>query len=91
MRNKLVVELCMGSSCFARGNSSVLSELENFIEENALEDKVELAGHLCLSGCSSGPHLIIGGRNYSGIADPEAVLDILRRSLEAAGVEPDIH
>ena len=28
------VELCMGSSCFARGNSSVLSAIENYINEN---------------------------------------------------------
>ena len=91
MRDKLVVELCMGSSCFARGNSSTLGELENFIERNALEDKVELVGHLCLSGCSSGPHIIIGGQNISGVSDPAAVLDLLRRKLEASGAQSDIH
>lgn len=90
MRTKLVVELCLGSSCFARGNSYALAALEDYIEERSLEDRVELKGHLCLSACKSGPHLIIGGRSYPGITDPAAVIDLLRLSLEDAD-ESDIH
>lgn len=81
----------MGSSCFARGNSYTLAALEDFIEENSLEDRVELEGHLCLSGCSSGPHLIIGGRSYPGITDPAVVIDLLRLSLEEFDAQSDIH
>ena len=64
--NKLRVELCMGSSCFARGNSGILSDLEGFISENGLEDRVELEGHLCLGKCNSGPHITIGDKEFSG-------------------------
>jgi NADH:ubiquinone oxidoreductase subunit E len=38
------VELCLGSSCFARGNSQALSMLEAYIKEHHLEDKVRLVG-----------------------------------------------
>ena len=41
--NIIKVELCMGSSCFARGNSSILTAIESFINENDLADRIELA------------------------------------------------
>ena len=75
--NKLKVELCMGSSCFARGNSGILSDLEGFISENGLEDRVELEGHLCLGKCNSGPHITIG--------------DIVRKALEEIDAESNLH
>ena len=61
-KEKLRVELCMGSSCFARGNSSTLMGLEGFVEENGLSDRVDLEGHLCLGKCNTGPHLKIGDK-----------------------------
>ena len=75
------VELCMGSSCFARGNSSVLSAIENFINENNLEDRVELEGHLCLGRCNTGPHVAINGKEYSEL-DEDNVIDLLKKELE---------
>ena len=77
---KITVELCMGSSCFARGNSSSLSEIENYLEENGLESKVELEGHLCLGKCNSGPHIRIDGAEYSAIS-PDCVIDLIREAL----------
>ena len=80
---KITVELCMGSSCFARGNSSSLSEIENFLEENGLESKVDLEGHLCLGKCNSGPHIRIDGVEYSAIS-PDCVIDLIREALNNA-------
>ncbi|MDY5930421.1 MAG: NAD(P)H-dependent oxidoreductase subunit E [Candidatus Ornithospirochaeta sp.] len=75
------VDLCMGSSCFARGNSSALTDIEAYLEENGLSDRVELEGHLCLGKCNSGPHVRIGDKEYSGI-DPDCVVDLIRKALE---------
>ncbi len=74
------IELCMGSSCFARGNSGILTAIENYIEENGLEDKVELEGHLCLGRCNNGPHIAINGKEYSAL-DAENVVDLIRKEL----------
>ena len=90
-KEKLVVELCMGSSCFARGNSGILMGLEQYIEENGLSDKVELEGHLCLGKCSTGPHMRIGNREFQGISDPDAAADLIRAALEGSDAESDIH
>ena len=79
--DRIKIELCMGSSCFARGNSSVLMAIENFIEENDLSDRIELEGHLCLGSCKSGPHVTIDGKEYSGLTD-DKVIALLREMLE---------
>ncbi len=89
--NKLKVELCMGSSCFARGNSGILSDLEGYISENGLEDRVELEGHLCLGKCNSGPHIMIGDKEFSGISDSSCVIDLVRKALEENDAESDLH
>ncbi|HIV98979.1 MAG TPA: NAD(P)H-dependent oxidoreductase subunit E [Candidatus Ornithospirochaeta avicola] len=71
----------MGSSCFARGNSQVLSAIEGYISENNLEDRVEFEGHLCLGRCNSGPHVSINGKEYSAL-DADCIIDLLKAELE---------
>lgn len=79
---KIAVELCLGSSCFARGNARTLALLEDFIADNGLDGQVELVGHLCLGACSGGPNIRIGQTTHSGLA-PECVLDLVREALAA--------
>ena len=82
MAENITVEICMGSSCFARGNSENLQAIEAYLTENGLEDRVELIGHLCLGMCKEGPNLRIAGKDYSGIG-PNCVVDVLKAELEA--------
>lgn len=81
---KLVVELCMGSSCFARGNAQTLAALETFLKDEGLGELVELVGHLCLGSCSKGPNLRIGETTYSGL-DTGSVIDLVRSALKERG------
>ena len=78
--DKLVVELCLGSSCFARGNSQTLQALEAYLKEEGLSNQDELAGHLCLGNCSKGPNLRIDNETYSGL-DTASVLELVKREL----------
>ncbi len=82
-KGTIAVELCMGSSCFARGNNNALAYLEAFIEENGLSDRIDLEGHLCMGACNDGPHINVNGKEYSGITDPDCIIDIIRKALEA--------
>ncbi|HKM05640.1 MAG TPA: (2Fe-2S) ferredoxin domain-containing protein [Sphaerochaeta sp.] len=84
--DRITVELCMGSSCFARGNAQTLAQLETYIAEKKLEDRVELIGHLCLGACSIGPNVRIGEVTHSGVSS-ECVVDLLREALESQGGE----
>lgn len=42
-----VIKVCMGSSCFARGNAKNLQLIQNFLEQNEIEAEVELTGLRC--------------------------------------------
>lgn len=81
MAKKITVELCMGSSCFARGNSGVLQAIESYLTENDLLDSVDLVGHLCLGKCNQGPNMRIDGVDYSGLSTDEA-LEYVIKALE---------
>lgn len=77
----ITVELCLGSSCFARGNSQALSMLEAYIKEHHLEDKVRLVGHLCDNACSIGPNVTIDGVQYHGVK-ADVMEDLIETALQ---------
>lgn len=81
MDNRLVVSLCMGSSCFTRGNNRGITLLQKYIESNGLEDRVLLKGHLCEEKCQIGPIMKVGDTLYEGV-DMRAVIDILLHHLQ---------
>jgi NADH:ubiquinone oxidoreductase subunit E len=61
------ITVCMGSSCFARGNQENLAFIEAFIQEHNLEADVDLAGKRCENKCAQGPNVIINGTEYNGV------------------------
>ena len=83
MGEKLEVALCMGSSCFARGNNKLLEMLEDLIKARGWEERVSLSGLRCQNLCSEGPNLTIDGKLYQRL-DEGAFLDILESRLGGA-------
>lgn len=78
------IEVCMGSSCHAKGAGSVLNLLKDAIASNKLEDKVELAGSICLGHCKeSGANLKIDGEVVTGITK-ENFYDFFNTKIIAA-------
>ena len=76
--------MCMGSSCFARGNALVLEQLEPLlIGEKDIE--VELSGHLCLSECSHGPNIRINGKLYQNLSATEVLTIIKKHNGDTKG------
>ena len=78
----LRIQLCMGSSCFSRGNGRSLRILQAYVQENDLDVKIDLRGSLCTDSCDTGPHLSIGSKCYSQV-DASTVLDLLKHHIEA--------
>lgn len=76
MSSKTEIVVCMGSSCFARGNAQNLEFIENYIKENDLDASVELAGSRCEGKCAGGPNIIVDGIEY-GCVDEEKIKEIL--------------
>ncbi len=55
--NDNVIKICMGSSCFARGNKENLETIKGFLKEHNIEAEVILTGNLCSEKCNTGPNL----------------------------------
>jgi len=64
---KAEIKICMGSSCFARGNDKNLEYIENFIKENNLDAQLELYGARCENLCSDGPSIVINEKRYEKV------------------------
>lgn len=75
------ITICMGSSCFSRGNSAIAQMVQEFIINNNLEDKVEVRGCLCEGECREGPNIRIDGKLYSNVS-PGSLEDLLKMNLE---------
>ena len=75
-----IITVCMGSSCFSRGNSSNAEIIQDFIQKNNLEGKVKVAGCLCEGECKSGPNIKINGKLFTDVS-PEGLEILLRHEL----------
>ena len=62
MAVKFEMEICLGSSCFSRGNREVVQFIRDYLRKNHLDDKVVFRGARCLGRCSNGPNLVINGK-----------------------------
>ena len=58
-----VVEIvvCMGSSCFARGNAENLAVMNGHVQSHGLNVSIRLTGRLCQDKCKQGPNIMIDG------------------------------
>jgi NADH:ubiquinone oxidoreductase subunit E len=76
------IVICMGSSCFSRGNRKNLELIERFLAEHALTGQVILTGSRCEDQCCSGPNIKIDDRLHGGIDEAE-LTTLLKRQLAA--------
>lgn len=77
----LCIQLCMGSSCFSRGNGRSLEILQEHIQRNELPVEIDLRGSLCEDCCSVGPNIVIDGTRYEQVV-PSTILDLLKHHLD---------
>ena len=83
MSKVVEISLCMGSSCFARGNNRLLEALEELIEKNHWQEQVSISGARCENRCGAGPNLTVDGELYQGL-DAGALTDLLEEKLGAS-------
>ena len=80
MKPKIVI--CLGSSCFARGNEKNVSLCEEFLAARGLRDEVdvELGASLCTGNCDKGPVVVVDGKTYTNV-DRGVMNDILEKTF----------
>lgn len=67
MAKKIEMQICLGSSCFSRGNKEVVTFIKEYLRKNHLDDKVVFKGARCMGLCSNGPNLKINEKIIEGI------------------------
>lgn len=72
------ISICMGSSCFSRGNSRNIQVIQAYLEDHPLPPGVEIAGHLCENQCCLGPNVTINDTLYPNV-DSVVIIDLLQR------------
>ncbi|MBP3254261.1 MAG: NAD(P)H-dependent oxidoreductase subunit E [Bacteroidales bacterium] len=67
MAEKKEITICLGSSCFARGNNNNLKFIQEYLKQRNLMDSVNFKGKLCSKLCNEGPVIIIDGQVYKEV------------------------
>lgn len=64
---KRTIKICLGSSCFSRGNSANVKVIKQFIQDNTLDAELTFTGRLCENMCSRGPVIVIDEKVYENV------------------------
>ena len=48
----MIIQVCVGSSCYLKGSHEIVELLNKAIEEHQLENEVTLAGSFCIGKCN---------------------------------------
>ncbi len=72
------IVICMGSSCFSRGNKKTLGLIKQYLKEKELAGKIVFRGSHCFGECENGPVIIIGSDKHIQVSS-DHVTDLLDR------------
>lgn len=75
------VIICMGSSCFARGNKKTLAVIKKYLNDRSFGQNIVFRGAHCTNICDQGPVLVINGQKITKLM-PEDVADVLDEYLK---------
>lgn len=78
---KKEITICLGSSCFSRGNNKNLEIIQEYIKNKGIEANVNFKGQLCSEKCQIGPVLTIGGNTYNEVTQTK-LIEILDKELK---------
>lgn len=76
MDDKIDLQICLGSSCFSRGNKKIVKVVEEYIRTNNLSGRVYFHGGHCFSKCEQGPTLLADGKYFHQLTE-ESVKEVL--------------
>ncbi len=62
-----IINVCMGSACYARGNDLNIEYIEKYLSENNLDAQIEITASLCNGCCAEGPNIFINGELHNNM------------------------
>lgn len=78
------VEICIGSACYVKGSSQVVTVLNDLIAEQGWQGKVEVKGSFCMKACQRqiGLGIRINGKQLENVTAANA-REILKKEISA--------
>lgn len=75
--NNIKIRICLGSSCFSRGNEENLEIIQKFLKANEIAADIDFRGHLCEEACQRGPVFSINEKLFEEVhpANVEKILN----------------
>ncbi|MFI3283458.1 MAG: (2Fe-2S) ferredoxin domain-containing protein [Erysipelotrichaceae bacterium] len=49
----MVIEICVGSSCYVKGSNEMISIIKELLKENGWQEQVTLKGAFCMQVCQN--------------------------------------
>jgi len=80
MQEKNEIMICLGSSCFSRGNQETLTVIKSYIQEKQLSVNLTFKGKLCSGLCNEGPIVVINGEIFKEVC-ADTIIPILEKKL----------
>ncbi|MCK9162882.1 MAG: NAD(P)H-dependent oxidoreductase subunit E [Bacteroidales bacterium] len=77
---KKEITICLGSSCFSRGNNKNLEIIQEYIKNKGIEADINFKGQLCSEQCQNGPVLTIDNNTYNEVTQTK-LIEILDKEL----------
>ena len=71
---RLVLEICVGTSCHLLGSHDLVQMVENLPIE--MKNKIDLQGATCLGACGRGPNVRVNGTVFTNVT-PDQLLEII--------------
>lgn len=78
------LKICLGSSCYCRGNARNAEIIQRELAGRGLEGSVELTGTLCEGRCKDGPVVSLDGRDYLRV-QPGMAVELVRLAAAPRG------
>lgn len=76
---KVNIVICIGSSCHLKGSRHVISELQELVKDNDLNDKIELSGTFCIENCTNGVSVTVDDKLFS--VSPETTKEFFEKEI----------
>ncbi|TAJ15371.1 (2Fe-2S) ferredoxin domain-containing protein [Marinilabiliaceae bacterium JC017] len=66
---KHCIRICLGSSCYSRGNAENLETIKSYLKDNNIESQIDFRGHLCTENCNKGPVIEIDDQTFEEVSN----------------------
>ena len=64
----MIIQICIGSSCYLKGSQELVNMFQNEIERYNLSEEITLAGSFCIGKCNrEGVTVLVDDEIFTGV------------------------